>query len=61
MIPARQVWHLGGRYRFDIAGRPAVLRAQMTNIFGNYGWNNVGEGFHYNVPRRLSVTLTADI
>lgn len=61
VIPARFVLALGGRYRFRLAGRPATLRAQLTNIFGSYGWNNVGEGFHYNVPRRLSVSLSADI
>jgi iron complex outermembrane recepter protein len=61
VIPARFVLALGGRYRFQLAGRPATLRAQVTNIFGNYGWNNVGEGFHYNVPRRLSLSLSTDV
>ena len=61
VIPARYVLALGARYRFSIDDAPATLRLQTTNIFGNYGWNNVGEGFHYNVPRRFSASLALDL
>jgi iron complex outermembrane receptor protein len=60
VIPARYVVALGARYRFDFDGAPAVFRVQTTNIMGNYGWNNIGEGFHYNLPRRWSATLAVD-
>jgi iron complex outermembrane recepter protein len=60
-IPARFVFALGGRYRFDLDGRPATLRVQMGSVNGNYGWSNIGEGFHYNLPRRISVTLSTDV
>lgn len=61
VIPPRALWHVGARYRFNIAGRPAVLRAQAANIFGNFGWSNSADGFFFNNPRRISLTFTADI
>lgn len=60
VIPGRYVVALGARYRFDLAGRPSTLRAQMGTVNGNYGWANIGEGFHYNQPRRFSVSLSTD-
>jgi iron complex outermembrane receptor protein len=60
-IPARYVWSLGGRYRFDLYDRPATLRAQMATINNDYGFNNFGEGFYYNLPRRFQMSLTVDI
>ena len=61
VIPARYVLALGARYRFRLGDSPATVRAQVANIMGNYGWNNLGEGFHYNLPRRYSLSLAADI
>jgi iron complex outermembrane receptor protein len=61
VIPGRYVLALGARYRFEIEGAPATLRLQTANIFGNYGWNNIGEGFHYNQPRRWSASLAVDL
>ncbi|HEX8193369.1 MAG TPA: TonB-dependent receptor [Allosphingosinicella sp.] len=61
VIPGRYVLALGTRYRFQIEGAPATLRLQTANIFGNYGWNNIGEGFHYNQPRRWSASLAVDL
>jgi hypothetical protein len=40
---------------------PATLRAQMGSVNGNYGWVNIGEGFHYNLPRRVSLSLSVDV
>ena len=25
-----------------------------------YGWNNLGQGFYYNAPRRFQASLTVD-
>jgi iron complex outermembrane receptor protein len=61
VIPGRYVVALGARYRFDLRGAPATLRVQTANIMGNYGWNNIGEGFHYNNPRRFSASLAVDL
>jgi iron complex outermembrane receptor protein len=61
VIPARYVYSLGGRYRFDILDNPATFRAQMATVNNRYGFNNLGEGFYYNVPRRFQMSLTVDI
>jgi len=62
VVPPRAVLALGGRYRFNIGKASAMLRAQVGNVFNNFGWGVGGSGFYvYNLPRRLSVTLTADI
>jgi iron complex outermembrane receptor protein len=61
VIPGRYVVSLGARYRFDLDGAPATLRVQTANIMGDYGWNNIGEGFHYNMPRRWSAGLAVDL
>ena len=53
---------IGGRYRFKIGKSNALIRAQVGNVFNNYGYGVGSSGFFvYNLPRRLSVTLTADI
>ncbi|MFN3943934.1 MAG: TonB-dependent receptor [Allosphingosinicella sp.] len=59
-IPERYVVALGARYRFRIAGAPSTLRAQVGSVNDNYGWVNIGEGFHYNLPRRFSLSLSTD-
>jgi iron complex outermembrane recepter protein len=61
VIPARYVWSLGGRYRFDILDKPATFRAQALTINNSYGFNNFGEGFYYNFPRRFQMSLTVDV
>ena len=61
VIPGRYVLSLGARYRFDLSGAPATLRVQSANVMSQYGWNNVGEGFHYNPPRRFSASLAVDL
>jgi iron complex outermembrane receptor protein len=59
-IPARHVVSVGGRYRFKIAGRPTTLRAQIASLTNHYSPALFGEGFFFNVPRRLIVSLTSD-
>jgi iron complex outermembrane recepter protein len=60
VIPARYVYSLGGRYRFDLMGKPATFRAQVATLNNPYGYNSLGEGFYYNVPRRFQMNLTVD-
>lgn len=62
VVPPRAVLALGGRYRFKIGDKSATLRAQVGNIFNNYGFGVGGGGlFVYNVPRRFSINLAADL
>jgi iron complex outermembrane receptor protein len=62
VVPPRAVLALGGRYRFNIGKANAMIRAQVGNVFNNYGYGVGGSGFYvYNLPRRFSVTLLADI
>lgn len=61
VIPARYIYSLGGRYRFDLFDKPATFRAQLASVNNPYGWNNLGEGFYYNPPRRFQMNLTIDI
>jgi iron complex outermembrane recepter protein len=62
VVPPRAVLSLGGRYRFNIGKANAMIRAQVGNVFNNFGWGVGGSGFYvYNLPRRFSVTLLADI
>jgi iron complex outermembrane receptor protein len=61
VIPARYVASVGGRYRFDIGGKPATFRAQIPSVNNRYGYSNLGEGFYYNLPRRFQMSLTVDI
>jgi len=60
VIPARYVASVGGRYRFDLFGKPATFRAQMLSVNNPYGFNNLGEGFYYNPPPRFQMSLTTD-
>jgi iron complex outermembrane receptor protein len=60
-IPPRYVYSLGGRYRFDMLGKPATFRAQLATVNNVYGFSNFGEGFYYNLPRRFQMSLTVDM
>jgi iron complex outermembrane receptor protein len=61
VIPARYAAAIGGRYRFDALGKPATFRAQLGSANNAYGYNNFGEGFYYNLPRRFQMSLTVDM
>jgi iron complex outermembrane receptor protein len=62
VIPARYAAAIGGRYRFDLSGKPATFRAQLASANNAYGFNNAGgEGFYYNLPRRFQASLTVDM
>jgi iron complex outermembrane recepter protein len=61
-VPSRAVLHIGGRYRFQLFGKPAIVRAQLNNVTDEYGWVAVSSGVYvYNQPRRFTVTVTADL
>jgi iron complex outermembrane recepter protein len=61
-VPGRAVVHLGGRYKFELFGKPATLRAQVSNVLDKYGWSVVSGGAYvYNAPRRLYVYFAADL
>lgn len=61
VIPARYVASLGGRYRFDLLDKPATFRAQLASVNDVFGYNNLGQGFYYNPPRRFQMSLTVDM
>jgi iron complex outermembrane receptor protein len=62
VIPARAIASVGGRYRFKIGKAPATLRVQMANVGNKFGWANGASGIYlYNMPRRLTATLTTDL
>ena len=52
---------VGGRYRFEVAGKPTVLRAQVQNLTNDYNFWVSGEGLGFTAPRRFLVNLTTDI
>ncbi len=61
-VPPRAVLSLGGRYRFKIHDAPVTVRAQLANVFDNYGFGVAGGGlFVYNLPRRVTLNFAADI
>jgi iron complex outermembrane receptor protein len=61
VIPARYAAALGGRYRFELFDKPATFRAQLSSFNNADGFNNLGEGFYYNLPRRFQMSLTVDL
>jgi iron complex outermembrane receptor protein len=61
VIPARYVYSLGGRYRFDLFDKPATFRAQLATVNNDYGYLVFGEGFYYNPSRRFQMSLTVDL
>ncbi len=61
VIPARYIYSLGGRYRFELFDKPATFRAQVATVNKVYGFSNIGEGFYYNPPRRFQMSLTVDV
>ena len=62
VIPARAIASVGGRYRFKLGKAPATLRVQVANVGNKFGWANGPSGIYlYNMPRRLTATLTTDL
>jgi iron complex outermembrane recepter protein len=60
--PARENVNLGTRYRFDMNGAKFLLRAQVTNLFNDYGWNvSSSGGFTFTQSRTYVIQLLADL
>lgn len=60
-IPARTMVDVGGRYSFAIAGRDAMLRVSVSNLFDTRGFDLAGAGAYEILPGRLaSAYLTVD-
>lgn len=59
--PARTVVNLGARYRFKLAGGAWLVRPQLFNAFGVYGWNvSPGGGWTYIPPRSAALQIVSD-
>jgi iron complex outermembrane receptor protein len=55
------LFDIGARYRFEIDGTPATLRAQVTNLFDTYRWKvNNNSAFRFIDERRFMLSLAAD-
>ena len=52
-IPGRTQVDIGGRYRFRLAERNALLRLQITNLFDVEGYDLRGAGAYGAIPGRL--------
>jgi iron complex outermembrane receptor protein len=62
-LPARTIVNIGGRYRFDIDGSPATLRAQVLNVTNSYGWSLGGSTAAWlasQPARRFVASLAVD-
>jgi len=61
-IPARTLVDIGGRYRFKLAGKAAVLRVQIENIGDVQGFELFGAGAYRPVWGRAAIAyLTVDL
>lgn len=59
--PAATIFDAGLRYRFDIGDKPALLRAQVTNLTDKFDWKVVASNaFEVNAPRTATLFLTVD-
>ncbi len=60
--PARETFGIGTRYRFTLGKTKFLARAQVTNLFNDYGWKvSSSGGFTFTVPRAFILNLAADI
>jgi len=60
-IPARMLLSVGARYRFNFGQNAATLRAQVTNLTDEYGWELRGSGaYDFIAGRVASVGIAAD-
>lgn len=59
---SRKTFDVGARYRFNVGRKPAVLRAQITNLFNAYTWDvSPNSSFKFIDSRRFLLTLAADL
>jgi len=61
-LPSRTLVDVGGRYRFRMVGKPAMLRLSLTNLFNTYEFALRGRGaYDVTAGRVLNAYLTLDI
>ena len=54
--------NLGARYSFRIGETILVARAQVLNVFNQFGWEPTSaESLNYTAPRRFKLVLTGFI
>ncbi len=60
-LPARTQINIGGRYRFDLGGRPAAVRLAISNLTDEYGFDLRGASGSYDIidgrVARLSLSV----
>ncbi|MFM7029080.1 MAG: TonB-dependent receptor domain-containing protein [Chakrabartia sp.] len=62
VAPPREVVNLGARYRFKLDGHALLLRAQIQNLFNDYGWQvSSSGGFTYANGRTAMAQLVVDL
>lgn len=62
IVPPRETVNLGARYRFRLDGHALLLRAQIQNLFNDYGWQvSSSGGFTYANSRAGMVQLVMDL
>ena len=62
-LPSRFTASLGSRYRFNVGGKPTVLRVQATNLFDNQDITGViGPGIYQpRGSRQINASVTVDL
>ena len=62
LAPPRETLDIGLRYRFSIGRVQSLLRAQLANVFNDYGWQVSPNGaFQYSTSRRVLAELNFEI
>ena len=62
VVPPRETLNLGARYRFHVDDHALLLRAQIQNLFNEYGWQvSSSGGFTYANSRAAMVQLVVDL
>ncbi len=62
VAPPREQLNLGARYRFSLGKGKALLRAQVQNVFADYGWQvSQSGGFTYSPHRNFSLEMVVDL
>lgn len=60
-LPATTSVDAGLRYRWQMDGRPVVLRVQASNLLNNYEWElRSSNAFYFAPPRQLTARLSMD-
>lgn len=60
-LPARTTVDVGARYRFDLGGNDALLRASISNLIDERGFDLRGSGAYVLSPSRVaSLNLSVD-